>query len=79
LDDLAEYIAQDVPCIAFVHTMHLSYWSEAVRHAVVVIGADEQQVCLNDPFFDVAPQIVSRLEFELAWDEMDNVYAVMIA
>lgn len=77
IDDLAEHIARGVPCIAFVHTMHLSYWTEATRHAVVVVGMDEEHVYLNDPFFDIAPQVVSRLEFELAWDEMDNTYAVI--
>ncbi len=61
----------------FVNTIELDYWTEATRHAVVVVGIDERQVYLNDPFFEVAPQIVSRLEFELAWDEMDNSYAVI--
>ena len=28
-------------------------------------------------FFERFPQIVSRLEFELAWDEMDNAYAAI--
>jgi len=46
---------------------------------VVAVGIDERRVYLNDPFFDAAPQSVSRLEFELAWDEMDNVYAVITA
>jgi ABC-type bacteriocin/lantibiotic exporter with double-glycine peptidase domain len=74
---LAQCLARNFPCIAFVHTIHLSYWAEAVRHAVVVVGLDEQQVYLYDPFFGAAPQTVSRLEFELAWDEMDNTYAVV--
>ena len=77
IDDLIEYIAQGSPCITFVHTLHLGYWAAATRHAVVVVGIDEQQVYLNDPFFDVAPQVVSRLEFDLAWDEMGNTYAVI--
>ncbi len=79
LDDLAKQIERNIPCIAFLHTMHLSYWSEAVRHAVVVVGMDEEGVYLNDPFSDIAPQSVSRLEFELAWGEMDNTYAVITA
>ena len=77
LGDFAERIARGIPCIAFVHTVHLGYWSEAVQHAVVVVGMDEQRVYLDDPFFDVAPQAVSRLEFELAWDEMDCTYAAI--
>jgi len=77
MDDLATYLARGVPCIAFVHTVHLSYWPEATRHAVVVVGVDKRQVYLNDPFFDAVPQVVSLLEFQLAWDEMDKAYAVI--
>ena len=77
MSNLTSYLSQGIPGIAFVHTVYLSYWPEAVRHAVVVVGVDERQVYLNDPFFDTAPQTISRLEFELAWDEMDNTYAVI--
>jgi uncharacterized protein YvpB len=66
-----------VACIAFLNTLHLSYWNEATSHAAIVVGIDEQHVYLNDPFFDTAPQRVSRLEFELAWDDMDNTYAII--
>jgi hypothetical protein len=37
----------------------------------------EGQVYLDDPYFDASPQSVSQLEFELAWDEMDNTYAII--
>ena len=74
---LTEHLDNGIPCVVFVDTVHLSYWAEAARHAVVLIGMDEQQVVLNDPFFTEAPQIASRLEFELAWDEMDNTYAAI--
>jgi len=74
---LAKQVARGIPCIAFVHTLHLSYWSEDTRHAVVVVGIDEERVYLNDPFVDTAPQTVGRLEFELAWDEMDNTCAII--
>ncbi len=77
LHALTEHLAQRRPCIAFVYTTHLSYWSEATRHAVVIVGMNERLVYLNDPFFDIAPQVVARLEFALAWDEMDNIYAVL--
>ena len=35
------------------------------------------QIYLDDPCFDKSPQHVSPLEFELAWDEMDNTYAII--
>lgn len=77
LNDLAHHITQGIPCIAFVNTAYLSYWPEATRHAVVVVGLDTERVYLNDPFFNAAPQSLPRLEFELAWDEFDNAYAVL--
>lgn len=77
LTDLSHHIAQGSPCIAFVNTSCLSYWPEATRHAVVVVGLDDQYVYLNDPFFDASPQSILRLEFELAWDEFDNAYAML--
>jgi len=77
LNTLAEYLEQGIPCIAFVHTLQLSYWEESAWHAVVIVGMDETKIYLNDPFFDKAPQSVSHLEFYLAWDEMDNTFAVI--
>ncbi len=77
MKELAMHVGQGVPCIAFVHTTHLGYWDENTRHAVIVIGLDEEKVYLDDPYFDASPQRVSRLEFELAWDEMDNTYATL--
>ncbi len=77
MEDLAKHINESIPCIAFVNTLHLSYWTEATRHAVVVVGLDAERIYLNDPFFDTAPQTVAKLEFMLAWDEMDNTYAIL--
>jgi ABC-type bacteriocin/lantibiotic exporter with double-glycine peptidase domain len=77
LRDLEQNIAEGSPCITFVNTLHLSYWTETTRHTVVVAGLDAQQVYLYDPFFDNTPQTVAKLEFMLAWDEMDNTYAVL--
>lgn len=77
LEDLRNYLAQGMPVIVFVRTIHLSYWDADSRHAVVVVGMDETQVYLNDPFHDTVPQFVARLEFALAWDEMDNTYTVI--
>ncbi len=77
MKELAAHVRQGVPCIAFVDTTHLGYWDETARHAVIVIGLDEGQVYLDDPCFDASPQRVSRLEFELAWDEMDNTCAII--
>jgi uncharacterized protein YvpB len=80
LKDITDSLKKGLPPIAFIHTLQLSYWARNTRHAVVVTGIDEtgDRITLNDPFFETAPQSVSRLEFQLAWDEMDNLYAVLI-
>lgn len=77
LDTLSGYLDQGIPCIIFVNTLQLSYWEETAWHAVVIVGIDETKIYLNDPFFDKAPQAISHLEFYLAWDEMDNTFAVI--
>ena len=79
-DEISAYLEQGLPCIAFVHTLQLNYWMEDTRHAVVITGLDQDadQIYLDDPYFELAPQVVSLLEFQLAWDEMDNRYAVLI-
>jgi uncharacterized protein YvpB len=59
----------------FVDTALLSYWQETTQHAVVIVAIDEQYIYLYDPFFSSAPQTITHLEFELAWDEMDNTFA----
>lgn len=78
LDDLHQHLVQGRPCVVFLDTLHLSYWSESVRHAVLVVGIGNDCIYLDDPFFDHAPQRVGRLEFMLAWDEFDHAYAVIM-
>lgn len=77
LEDIAGHLSRGRPCIAFVHTVDLSYWDEATQHAVVVVGMDEDNVFVADPWFDSVPQTVSRLEFQLAWDAMEQTYATL--
>lgn len=63
------------PVIAFVMTGHLKYWKLDVPHAVVVVGIDDESVYLNDPWFDVAPQVSSIDDFLAAWAEFDHLAA----
>ena len=44
LEELFEYLVDEKPCIVFVRTGHLPYWSYATDHAVVVVGFDKQAV-----------------------------------
>jgi uncharacterized protein YvpB len=67
-----------LPPIVAVETGELvSYWQEAVSHAVVVVGMDEAFVYVNDPAFGIAPQQIPVAEFELARQEQDDRYAVI--
>ena len=76
-DQLQDHLQQNQPCIAFIHTRELSYWTDDVDHAVVVVGLDEQHIYLNDPAFPSGPLTVDRGEFDLAWLEWDEKYAVL--
>jgi hypothetical protein len=65
--------------IVFVQTQFLDYWVENSPHAVVLVGIDEEHVVyLNDPAFEIAPQIASIDGFLAAWIEMDEVAATIL-
>ncbi|MEK7442691.1 MAG: C39 family peptidase [Chloroflexota bacterium] len=65
------------PCIVFVQTRELPYWSEDTGHALLVVGLDDDSVYVNDPAFPDAPIQISRGDFDLAWLEFDELYAVL--
>lgn len=77
LADLSVHLQQNRPCIVFVKTGELSYWAEAIDHAVVVVGLDEQFIYVNDPAFPTAPIQIDRAEFDLAWLEWGEKYAII--
>ncbi|MBX3056681.1 MAG: C39 family peptidase [Anaerolineae bacterium] len=70
--DLEAAVAVRVPPIVLVHTNQLPYWQQAFAHAVVVIGIEGTGVVLHDTAVRV-----SRGDFELAWDEMANLYGLL--
>jgi len=45
---------------------------------VVVVGLDDNFIYVNDPAFPDAPIQIERGEFDLAWLEWDEKYAVLI-
>jgi ABC-type bacteriocin/lantibiotic exporter with double-glycine peptidase domain len=78
LDELELQIAQGRPCIVFLDTAELPYWSEATFHAVVVAGMDDECIYVNDPAFDQAPQCITWGDFDLAWIEEGYYYAIIL-
>jgi ABC-type bacteriocin/lantibiotic exporter with double-glycine peptidase domain len=77
LEQIKNYLQNDVPCITLVRTADLSYWDYGTDHAVVVVGFDEQTIYVNDPAFDNRPIPVPVVEFELAWMAFDYRYGVI--
>lgn len=77
IEEIASYIKQDLPVIAGIHTAALPYWTQAVDHAVVVAGIDSDRVHFHDPTQANGPQIVTRVAFELAQLDFDNLCAVI--
>jgi hypothetical protein len=55
----------------------LSYWGSNVPHAVVLIGTERGNFVVHDPAKSEEGILVSVPEFNLAWDEMDNIYALL--
>lgn len=76
LTELESLIKQGQPCIIFVRTGELPYWSFSTDHAVVV-GFDEKSVYVNDPYFEEAPLSISRGNFHLAWMAFGHRYATI--
>jgi len=63
-------LGQKRPLIAFVRTGFLDYWQEDFAHALVVVGAvDNQQVWVHDPAKENSPIVVSWDGFLAAWAE----------
>lgn len=79
LESLEHHISLGQPAIVFLDTAELPYWPEAVFHTVVVVGMDDENVYVNDPAFDEAPQAITWGDFDLAWIEEGYYYAVIDA
>lgn len=75
---LESHLSNNSPCIASVRTGELPYWNgENLLHAVLIVGLDNHDVYLNDPAFPNAPAQVTRGDFDLAWLDRDEFYAVL--
>lgn len=75
--DLRVALNKGMPPIIMVVTSELPYSELQSAHAVVLLAIDENSVLLNDPDYEEAPIRVSLGNFELAWYEMENKYALL--
>jgi ABC-type bacteriocin/lantibiotic exporter with double-glycine peptidase domain len=64
---LAAALGAGTPPIVFVQTGPLDYWKVDCAHVAVLVGLEDAAVCLNDPYFDTAPQRTSLASFQQAW------------
>ncbi len=77
LTDLRAYLQQGIPVIAFLSTGMLSYWEYETGHAVTVIGIDDETIVVHDPHLAEPAKYIPVIEFEAAWIELDEQYAVI--
>ncbi len=78
LVNVAHWLAQELPVIAFVQLRELPYWhGHWAQHALVLVGLNETSVQVLDPARDERAILIPQLDFLLAWDEVDDVYAVI--
>ena len=78
LDTVRQWLDEMTPVIAFVQAGEFPHWfGLRFQHAVLIFGLDEQNVHLLDPALENETTTVSRGDFMLAWDEMDNAMGVI--
>ncbi|MBV7333960.1 C39 family peptidase [Chloroflexi bacterium TSY] len=78
LENLYTLLQHGWPVIASVNTGPLPYWRYSTGHAVVVVGMDNEYIYLNDPEMSDGPTKVLLGDFDLAWLEQDELYAVLV-
>lgn len=79
LEQLYDWLSKGQPIITAVQTNELPHWrKDTLQHAVVVVGMDSNSVYLNDPGFHESPIQVPIGDFDLAWLEQDERYAVLM-
>lgn len=72
MSQLLDALEAGQPVILFVRTGFLDYWQEDVAHAVVAVGAQEdQQFWIHDPALSTGPSIVSWNGLLAAWAEFE--------
>lgn len=76
LETLRVLLGRGQPCIMFVRTGELPYWSVDTGHAIVIVGYDDLGFHANDPASIQAPRYISDGDLALAWLEFDCEFAV---
>ncbi|MEM7531209.1 MAG: C39 family peptidase [Chloroflexota bacterium] len=78
LETLYELLRAGWPSIVGVQTQELPHWQGVYsKHVLVVVGMDAQNILANDPEFPDAPIAIPLGDFDLAWLEQNEPYAVL--
>ena len=75
--DLQNALMSGIPPVVLVYTGELSYWNKAFTHAIVVTEIASGFVVVNDPARKEASIKTPLADFQLAWDEMANLYGLL--
>jgi ABC-type bacteriocin/lantibiotic exporter with double-glycine peptidase domain len=67
--ELSKVLSENQPPIVFLQTGLLEYWNMDIFHAAVLVGLDDVNAVLNDPYFAIAPQTTSLQSFEKVWSQ----------
>lgn len=77
-EHLVPVLVQGQPVIVFVQTGFLDYWKENFAHAIVVVGAtDNEQFWVHDPAQPQGQIQVSLNGLFAAWGEFEHKAAVL--
>lgn len=78
LRELETYLTQDeIPIIVLVDTEPLEYWKESAAHVLVVVGFDQKDFIVNDPYFTDKEIKIPREIFNQAWGVFQNLMVVI--
>jgi ABC-type bacteriocin/lantibiotic exporter with double-glycine peptidase domain len=78
LESLYNHLSDNSPPIVPVFTGELPYTSESTNHAVVVVGMTDNYIYVNDPAVRTDFIPLPHGDFELAWLERGEYYAVLL-
>ncbi|MFZ0548225.1 MAG: C39 family peptidase [Candidatus Promineifilaceae bacterium] len=78
LEGLRSHLLDSHPAIVPVFTGELPYTPESTNHALVVVGMTDHYVYVNDPAVKADFIPVPHVDFELAWLERGEYYAVLL-
>jgi len=77
--ELYRFLAEGWPCIVSVRTGELHYWQTDTFHTLTVVGMTETHILAHDSDLSYGPAKIPIGDFELAWLEMDEAFAVITA